>query len=110
MELGRAQQTIYQLQSNLNSIQKIRKDIRDQDVLKFDAKMTTIRMEIMEEINKFAQLDSAHIEYLGEEFSDLLKEGKWTMMRQEQYFLPIPRVFTILAKWITYAVVCICQY
>ena len=99
MELSRAQQTIYQLQSNLNSIQKIRKDIRDQDVLKFDTKMTTIRMEIMEEINKFAQLDSAHIEYLGEEFSDLLKEGEWMMMmRQDQYFLPIPHEFTILMK------------
>lgn len=77
MELSRAQQTIYQLQSNLNSIQKIRKDIREQDVLKFDAKITQIRVEIMEDINQFAQLDSAHIEYLGEEFSDLLKAGRY---------------------------------
>ena len=90
MELSRAQQTIYQLQSNLNSIQKIRKDIRDQDVLKFDTKMTTIRMEIMEEINKFAQLDSAHIEYLGEEFSDLLKEGKLMMMVARSILLTDP--------------------
>lgn len=54
-------------------------------MIKFDTKMTQIRMEIMEDINKFAQLDSAHIEFLGEDFSDLLKTGK---LRSLKSFLP----------------------
>lgn len=55
-------------------------------MIKFDTKMTQIRMEIMEDINKFAQLDSAHIEFLGEDFSDLLKTGK---LRSLKRFLPV---------------------
>lgn len=67
LELGRAQQTISQLQSNLNSVERIRKEIREEDVEKFDRKLSQTRSWIVKEINDFAELDSDVVECLGED-------------------------------------------
>lgn len=74
-ELKRAQQTIAQLQNNLGSMRRIRPQINDVDVKKFDTKMREVQSWINDEIKSFGELDADFVEYLGEEFHQLLKTG-----------------------------------
>jgi len=76
-ELSRAQQTISQLRINLDAIHKLRSSLKEDDIPKFNKKMAEARSWILEEIRLFSELDEDLVSYLGDEFHDLLKSGKW---------------------------------
>ncbi|XP_067937635.1 syntaxin-17-like [Watersipora subatra] len=84
-ELSRAQQTISQLESNLDSLQGIRKEVTQEDLIKFDNRIKKTRNWITDEIKSFKELDADYVEYHGEEFGQLLKHGAEDRRTRVQY-------------------------